>query len=108
IVIGRPGTSNNGFPSKLWSIMAAGQAVIASFDLKSELCNFINDGHCGIAIEAGSKMELEEAILLLYNNKELTRKMGENAREYVSSKFSRKEATKKIIKEIKDTYNLRH
>lgn len=97
LVIGKAGTSRNGFPSKTWSIMAAGQAMIACFDLDSELSEFVRKGNCGIAVEPDSAKALSEAILNLYSNKRMTSLMGKNAREFVKNNFSRKQATGKII-----------
>lgn len=97
VVIGRKGTSNNGFPSKTWSILAAGQAMISCFDVDSELSNFVKEGICGISVEPDSAEELKKAILNMYENREKTKQYGINSRKYVIEKFSRKIATKKII-----------
>lgn len=102
LVIGKAGTSKNGFPSKTWSIMAAEQAMISCFDLDSELSQFVRDGKCGLAIKPDSKTELMKAILELYNNRDNTKIMGKNARKYVIENFSRQSATKKIIKIAED------
>lgn len=104
-IVGKSGTSHNGFPSKTWSIMAAGQAVIASFDLDSELCSFVEQGNCGLTIKPNSSNEMKDAVLYLFNNKNLTKEMSLNARKYVLSKFGRTNSTEKIIEIIKKTYN---
>lgn len=100
VVIGRKGTSNNGFPSKTWSILAAGQAMISCFDIDSELSEFVKDGKCGISIEPDSSEKLKNAILKMYDNREQTKQYGINSRKYVIENFSRKIATKKIIEII--------
>lgn len=105
LVIGRSGTSKNGFPSKTWSIMAAGQAMIACFDVESELSGFVQEGHCGLAIEPDSQMKLKEAIITLYNNRNETSKMGKDARKFVEARFSRSAATQKIIGIAEDLIN---
>lgn len=97
-VIGRAGTSRNGFPSKTWSIMAAGQAMISCFDLDSELTSFVKNGKCGIAVEPDSPEKLADAILTLYFDKNKTKECGTNARKFVEENFSRMLATSKIIK----------
>ena len=98
LVIGKTGTSKNGFPSKTWSIMAAEQAMIACFDIKSELSSFVRKGNCGLAIEPDSPEALKNAILKLYNNRKETVEMGKAARRYVEKNFARKAATGKIIR----------
>lgn len=97
LVIGRTGTSKNGFPSKTWSIMSAEQAMIACFDLDSELCKFVREGNCGRTIEPDSPSALADAILYLYNHRDATEKMGHDARKYVEGEFDREKATHKII-----------
>lgn len=97
LVIGRTGTSKNGFPSKTWSIMSAEQTMIACFDLDSELCQFVREGNCGLTVKPDSSNELAAAILKLYSNKEKTKKMGIDARKYVEKEFCRDKATRKII-----------
>lgn len=100
LVIGRKGTSKNGFPSKTWSIMAAERPMIACFDVDSELCHFVEDGECGLVVEPDSSQALGNAIMNLFTHRELATKMGQNARVYVESRFGRSGATAKIIKEI--------
>ena len=97
LVIGKRGTSKNGFPSKTWSIMSAAQAMIACFDEESELCSFVKEGNCGLAISPDDPDALASAITTMYENQEATKQMGKNAREYVESNFNRTQATKKII-----------
>ena len=97
VVIGRKGTSNNGFPSKTWSIMAAGQAIISCFDMESELTSFIQQSKGGLTVEPDSPEELKRAILEMYCNRDITKQMGINAREYIINNFSRQRATKEIV-----------
>ncbi len=97
LVIGRSGTSNNGFPSKTWSIMSAGQAMISCFDTDSELSAFVREGKCGIAVEPDSPDALANAVTELYSNRSNTENMGKEARKYVIKNFGRKAATGNII-----------
>lgn len=97
LVIGRKGTAKNGFPSKTWSIMAAAQAMIACFDLDSELSKFVREGNCGLAVEPDSVEQLVLAITELYENQEKCNEYGKNARRFVVENFERSKATKQII-----------
>ena len=97
LVIGKTGTSQNGFPSKTWSIMSAGRPMIACFDLESELCEFVREGNCGLTVAPDSSDDLRKAVLYCYENKTELEKMGISARKYVSENFSRQSATGKII-----------
>ena len=74
LVIGRRGTSKNGFPSKTWSIMSAERAMIACFDINSELSVFVQEGNCGLVVEPDSSELLVKAIKDLCDNREKTKK----------------------------------
>jgi glycosyltransferase involved in cell wall biosynthesis len=56
--------------------MAAAQTMIACFDEDSELCSFVREGNCGIAVSPDSSQKLKEAILELYSDREKCREMG--------------------------------
>lgn len=101
LVIGKRGTSGNGFPSKMWSILAAGQTMISCFDLESELSEFVRTGDCGISIEPDSADKLAEAIQLLYHNREKCKMCAENARRFAVDYAERENATRRFI----DTVN---
>lgn len=100
LVIAKAGTSNNGFPSKTWSILSAGQAIISCFDLDSELSKFVVESNSGIAIEPDSSEKLTNAILKIYNSEDQGKAYSLNARKYVCENFSRSAATDKFIKII--------
>lgn len=97
LVIGKAGTSRNGFPSKTWSIMAAGQTMIACFDVDSELCRFVQEGDCGLVVAPDSPEALAQAIRTLYADQAACAQKGSNARAYVVDRFGRSAATTQII-----------
>lgn len=105
LVIAKAGTSNNGFPSKTWSIMSAGQAIVSCFDLDSELSNFVKEGNCGKVVPPDSSDKLKKAILEIYNSHDKGKELGENARRFVVNNFSRKISTKKFIAKIEKILN---
>ena len=101
LVIGKRGTSGNGFPSKMWSILAAGQTMISCFDIDSELSDFVRNGNFGIAIEPDSSEQLVQAIETLLKNREKCREYAHNARKFAVEHAEREKATKKFIEVIK-------
>jgi len=105
MVIGRKGSAKNGFPSKTWSILAAGQAIISCFDEESELAHFIKDGKCGVALPPDTTINLALTIELLYKDISLVKEYGKNSREYVANNFSREISTKRIIDIVQMVYN---
>jgi len=102
IIISKKNISKNSLPSKAWSIMAANRAVLASFDLDSELCEIIKSHNCGLCVDAENKNELIKAILELYNNKVQLREMSNNGRVFVTNYLDRKRATTKLYKLFKE------
>ncbi len=101
LVIGKKGTSNNGFPSKTWSIMAAGQTMVSCFDIDSELSGFVRSGNCGIAIPPDSPDALKDAILQVYRLPDKGAQYGENARRFVLEGFSRKHSTMQFVEIVR-------
>lgn len=97
LVCSKANVGNSSFPSKTWSIMSAGRAVICSFDKNSELCEIINTAKAGLCSDAGDKKGLKNNILKLYADRKLTKELGENGRKYIEKNLTRKQATRKYF-----------
>ena len=76
-------------PSKTCSIMAAGSAVVASFDEHTDLQEIIEDNKIGKFCRAGDAKLQAEAITELYEDIDSCAAMGQRAREYVEKWRSR-------------------
>ncbi len=100
LVISKPGVGANSVPSKTWSIMSASRPVLANFD-ENELKIIIEDNQCGIFTKAGDKMAFTDAILKLYNDRELCREMGKNGRQFVMDNLTKEVGTQKYVNVIK-------
>lgn len=100
LIISKPGVGENSLPSKTWSIMSAERAVVANFD-RNELESIIQDNHCGIFTEAGDSKALKEAILKLYQQRDLCVEMGRNGRQFVLANLTKEIGTRKTIEVIK-------
>lgn len=103
LVIAKEGTSNNGFPSKTWSILSAGQVIISCFDKDSELSDFVIASKAGIAVEPDSAEKLSNAIIEIYSLEDKGALFSSNARKFVCENFSRDISTQKFIRIIEDT-----
>ncbi len=118
LVISKPGVGANSVPSKTWSIMSASRPVLANFDeneLKSILegnanlnenkneNNSTNEVRkpCGIFTKAGDKVAFTDAILKLYNDRELCREMGKNGRKFVMANLTKEIGTQKYVDVIR-------
>ena len=100
LVISKPGVGANSVPSKTWSIMSASRPVLANFD-ENELKTIIEENNCGIFTKAGDKVAFTDAILKLYNDRELCKEYGRNGRQFVMDNLTREAGTKKYVDVIK-------
>ena len=100
IIISKPGVGANSVPSKTWSIMSASRPVIANFD-ENEIKSILDDNHCGIFTKAGDKEAFKQAILTLYNDKELCKEYGRNGRKFILRNLTKEVGTSKYVEVIK-------
>jgi len=75
-------------PSKVYSMMACGEAIIGLCSLHDDLSGIIKKENIGKVVASLSVDELVEAVLDLYNNEELLAVCKENARNAVVKKYS--------------------
>lgn len=100
LVISKPGVGENSVPSKTWSIMSASRPVLANFD-ENELKTIIEKNNCGIFTKAGDKVAFTDAILKLYNDRELCKEFGHNGRQFVMDNLTKEVGTQKYVDVIK-------
>lgn len=101
LVISKPGTGAASVPSKTWSIMSASRPVLANFD-ENELKTIIEKHKCGIFTKAGDKVAFTDAIIQLYQNRELCKEYGKNGRQFVMDNLTREVGTQKYVDVIKE------
>lgn len=99
IIISKPGVGENSVPSKTWSIMSASRPVLANFD-ENEIKTILNGNQCGVFTKAGDKVAFTDAIIELYQNREICRKYGENGRKFVMENLTREVGTRKYVEVI--------
>ena len=93
----KAGTGSAGMPSKTWTIMATGTAILGSFDKGGELDNTLRDAKCGYCIGAGNAMKLAKEIKELFSNPQKVKSMGNNARKYAEENISKDYAVGQYI-----------
>lgn len=104
IVSCKKGIGKGAMPSKTWSIMSAGTAVVANYDSGTDLQQIIESNEFGLFSNAGDVEGLRRDILKLYNDRDLCRKMGQNARKFIEANLTKEAGTKKIINILKSVY----
>lgn len=100
IIISKPGVGANSVPSKTWSIMSASRPVLANFD-ENEIKSILSDNNCGIFTKAGDKESFKNAIIKLYENRDLCKEYGRNGRQFIMQNLTREVGTQKYVDVIK-------
>lgn len=100
IVSCKKGLGGSAMPSKTWSIMSSGKAVLANFD-EGELETIIKENECGLFSNAGDSNEFFDAIETLYNNPFLCESFGKNGRKFILSNLTKDVGVKKYVDIIK-------
>jgi glycosyltransferase involved in cell wall biosynthesis len=91
--------ANAGFPYKLGEYLASGNAIIAT-DV-SDISKYLVNNESAIIIEPDSFMKISDAILLLYQNKDLRIKCGLNGKRIADEKFDNIKVSNILLKSIK-------
>ena len=102
IVSCKEGFGKNAMPSKTWSIMSAGTAIIASFDEETDLHKMIEENNLGLFSKSGDHNGLMKAILTLYHDRGQCKTMGLNGRDFIKKNLTRKIGTHKFINCIRE------
>jgi colanic acid biosynthesis glycosyl transferase WcaI len=83
------GMAQDTFPSKVYTIMAAGRGVIASADADSELAWVVRQAECGWVVPPDDARALSETIEHAYVHRQELRERGKKGRAYVTAHHSR-------------------
>jgi colanic acid biosynthesis glycosyl transferase WcaI len=85
----KTGTARDTFPSKVYTIMAAGRPAISAADQDSELTWVIGEARAGWSVEPDDEVALARAIEYAYEHPEEVSRRGANGRKYVVEHNSR-------------------
>lgn len=99
------GTAQETFPSKIYTIMAAGRPVVASADADSELSWVVEQAGCGWAVPPDDPQALATVIEQAYREREQLPAMGNQGRDYVVAHHSRQAIARRydaLIRELTD------
>lgn len=101
IVACKPGLGGAAMPSKTWSILSSGSAVLANFD-EGELETILEDNDCGVFTKAGDIDGFVSAIEGLSHNPAKCEEMGKNGREFILHNLTKEVGTQKYVDIIKN------
>lgn len=100
VVACKEGLGGSAMPSKTWTIMSCGKAVIANFD-EGELKHIIEENNCGIFTKAGDVDAFVDAIKELKINPGKCAEMGKKGRVFVLDNLNKDICTQKYVEVIK-------
>ncbi|NLY45101.1 MAG: glycosyltransferase family 4 protein [Tissierella sp.] len=88
-------------PSKTYSYMMAGKAVIAIMSKDADISKDLIDNDAGYAIQVGESNKLVNAINELKNDKYKCKQMGQNCRNVFLQKYTKEHCTQQYVKMMK-------
>lgn len=88
-------SEHDNFPEIALRAAVLGKPIVASDT--GGIPEFIEDGQNGLLVEVGNVQHLARAILLVLNNAELARRLGEEARQSVLRKYTLKKMVAKTV-----------
>jgi glycosyltransferase involved in cell wall biosynthesis len=88
-----------GSPTKLFEYMAMGKGIVAS--RLGQIGDVLVDEETALLVEPGDPNQLAEAIVRLANSKELSQRLGGNARRVAVEKFTWGHNARRVL----DSYN---
>lgn len=85
-----PLMEQEGFPSKVYTIMACAKPIVVVTGEKTPLYNFLENKNCSLLITNDRNSSFTEAIRKLANDKTLREKLGNNGYELIVNKYSKR------------------
>lgn len=89
-------------PSKTYSVMAAGRAVVAAIDQGTEVTRLIDGAKCGCTVPPDDSVALIEALRTMLADFSEIRQMGGRARQFVEQVASPKSVAQQYVTAIQD------
>ena len=105
IVACKAGLGGAAMPSKTWTIMSSGRAVLANFD-EGELKEIVENNNCGVFTKADDLDGFVNAIENLSQHPEQCVEMGINARNFILDNLTREVGTQKYVSVMKSAVGL--
>ncbi len=96
-----PELEQEGFPSKVYTIMACAKPMIILTGKNTPLYNFLKDQDCAILIDENKNNAFVEAIEQLNNNPELREKMGNSGLDTIRKKYSKEVVISQYVEALK-------
>ncbi len=102
----KKGMAQDTFPSKIYTIMAAGRPTLASADEDSELAWVVQQADCGWHVPPDDAPALVQAIIAARQQQNLSQEKGDAGRRYVTKYHSRSAVAAQYQALIAETVNI--
>ena len=89
-------------PSKAYTIMASGRALIAAVGPDTEVGRHVDDTGCGLCVPHGDAAALAGAVLRLEREESLRLAMGDRGRAHVVAHYGREVASRRYLEIIRE------
>lgn len=89
-------------PSKTYTLMAAGTAILAAVPENSAIADLLQKANCGIWIPPQDPASMAEALTSIAQEKDKLLEMGKNGRNYLEGNLSRKSQTNAYLSLLRD------
>ena len=86
-----------GFPSKIYTIMACAKPLIVVTGIQTPLYNFLIKKNCAELVYENRNIGFTDAILKLSKDETLRKKLGKNGYNYIVNDYSKKIIVKKYV-----------
>lgn len=106
LIVSKPNIGSNSVPSKLFTMMAASQPILASFDLNSDLNKIIEESSSGICIAPGDKELFIDNIINLKNNITLLNSLSKESRSFVRKYYSTNTCVNQYVQQVSEVLNI--
>ena len=87
-----------GFPSKVYTIMACAKPLIVITSKKTPLYNFLENLDCALLITQNRNEEFVQSILELANNKEKQNEFGRNGYDVIQKHYTKEKVIEEYLK----------
>lgn len=104
IVSCKKGLGKSAMPSKTWSIMSTGRAIVANYDNDTELERIIIKNRVGLFSAVDNDEALAKSIRMMYEHPEMCEEYGNNARHFVKTHLTKEYGVERIINVIQNVY----
>lgn len=89
---------NDGFPSKIYTIMASAKPMIVVSSNNTPIISFLKETNAALLVTEHSLIAFKKAVLKLAANKNLRNLLGSNGRKIVEQKFTKLQVINQYIK----------